>query len=150
MEKVISRSESPPSESFSPVFIVVGLLLIINPFRTLYVALSVVLPSAERLSYDTEAVGIVVMNAAYLLLSLIVPVFFVLRKRSAPFLIGVVFLANIAIVAMNGTIAQALPDAVRHRADTIRMLEMGFSGVLFVLWTAYGLSSRKARHFFVR
>jgi hypothetical protein len=131
------------------ILFLLAAFLLLNPLRVLYVTESV---AAHVFSgtHTGEASVVLAYDIAYILFSIFVPILFFLRKRVVSFLIAVIFLANMAFVALNGTVAQDLPDATRRTTDMFRMWEMGLSAVLFAAWTAYLSFSKRVRKTFVR
>ncbi len=136
-------------ERIGGILFLLAAFLLLNPLRVLYVTESV---AAHVFSgtHTGEASVVLAYDIAFILFSILVPILFFLRKRIVPFLIAVIFLANMAFVALNGTVAQDLPDATRRTTDMFRMWEMGLSAVLFTAWTAYLSFSKRVRGTFVR
>ncbi len=144
-----SEAQAQTTDRIGGVLFLLAAFLLLNPLRILYVTESVA-ATAWVNATGSETSYIIAFDIGFILFSIIVPVMFFLRKKGTPFLVATLFLANIAFVAMNGTIAQNLPAAARHTTDGFRMWEMVLSAVLFVAWTAYLLFSRRVRETFVR
>ncbi|MBL7993770.1 DUF2569 domain-containing protein [bacterium] len=131
------------------VLVLVAIMLILNPIRILYVILSVSFPAFENIP---AAIGPfeVVLNTVFLLYSLVVPVYFFQRRKSAPMLIIILFLFNMFFVAVNGTITQWLPSEIAGVAPKLRVGEFAIGAVWFLLWTVYFMISKRAKGTFVR
>lgn len=149
MDSVISNSDSRTYDRIGGILFLLAAFLLLNPLRVLYVTESV---AAHVFSgtHTGEASVVLAYDIAFILFAILVPILFFLRKRIVPFLIAVVFLANMAFVALNGTVAENLPDATRRTTDMFRMWEMGLSAVWFAAWTAYLTFSKRVRGTFTR
>lgn len=149
MDSVISNSDSRTYDRIGGILFLLAAFLLLNPLRVLYVTESV---AAHVFSgtHTGEASVVLAYDIAFILFAILVPILFFLRKRIVPFLVAVVFLANMAFVALNGTVAENLPDATRRTTDMFRMWEMGLSAVWFAAWTAYLTFSKRVRGTFTR
>jgi len=141
--------QSPSYDRIGGALFFLAAFLLLNPFRVLYVTESVA-AHAFAGTGSSEAAYVLAFNIAFVMYSLLVPALFFLRKKLTPLLVAVLFLANIIFVAINGTVAQQLPDATRHVTDIFRMWEMILSALLFTGWTPYLLFSKRVRGTFVR
>lgn len=151
MDNVIPNSDvnAPAYDRIGGILFLLAAFLLLNPLRVLYVTESVAAHAFSG-TQSGEVSVVLAYNIAYILFSILVPILFFLRRKITPFLVAVLFLANMAFVALNGTVSQDLPDATRRTTDMFRMWEMGLSAILFVAWTAYLTFSKRVRGTFVR
>ncbi|MBL7959661.1 DUF2569 domain-containing protein [bacterium] len=143
------ESNQTPYDRIGGVLILVAIMLILNPIRILYVILSVSFPAYQSIP-ESIALFEVVLNVVFLLYSLVVPVYFFQRRKSAPMLIIALFLFNMFFVAVNGTITQWLPSEIAGAAPKFRIGEFTIGAVWFLLWTVYFMISKRAKGTFIR
>ena len=148
--QALQETDSPKFSYVGGILFLLTVLLLFNPLRILYVTESVTLPAASRMESSGEAAFIILVNVAFLLYAFVVPVYFFLRKKAAPAMIIILFLINIAFVAVNGLITEWLPVAAQHTTSVFRTGEMALSAVFFLLWTLYLTSSERVHETFVR
>jgi len=149
--KALQHSESHEYGILSEaLLLVLAALLLFNPLRILYVIESITQPAYMRMENHGEAVFIMAFTIAFLVYSFVVPVYFFLHKKAAPVMIIILFLINIAFVAMSGLTTEWLPSTIQHTTNVLRTGEMALSAILFLVWTLYLTSSEHIRDTFVR
>lgn len=143
------ESNPTPYDRIGGVLILVAIMLIFNPIRILYVIISVSFPAYESVPASMGPFEII-LNVTFLLYSLVVPVYFFQRRKTAPILVIILFLLNMFFVAVNGTITQWLPAEIAGAAPKFRVGEFAVGALWFLLWTVYFMISKRAKGTFVR
>lgn len=129
---------------------ILAIILILNPLRILYVIFNVALPSYESAPSMAISQWDMPANLAFLAYSCLVVYYFFRCHRWAPAMIIVLFLLNIAFVALNGTISQWIPLREQHGAQTWRVVEFVAAAAWFLVWTLYLIGSKRVQGTFVR
>jgi hypothetical protein len=143
------ESSQTPYDRIGGVLILVAIMLILNPIRILYVILSVSFPAYQSLPASVGPFEII-LNVTFLLYSLLVPVYFFQRRKTAPVLVIILFLFNMFFVGVNGTVTQWLPSDIAGAAPKFRVGEFTVGALWFLIWTIYFMISKRAKSTFVR
>lgn len=143
------ESNPSPYEKIGGVLILVAIMLVLNPIRILYVLITVSFPAYESVPSSIGPFEII-LNVAFLLYALAVPVYFFQRRKIAPILVIVLFLFNMFFVAVNGTITQWLPSEIAGSAPKFRVGEFAIGALWFLLWAIYFMVSKRSKATFIR
>lgn len=163
----MTQTLQPPPQQYDTIggwLILLAIGLVLSPMRILLSISQDVMPAFKAETWTvlttpgTEAyhplwapilIFELVGNCAFIILSIIAAVCFFQRRRIAPKLIIIFFLANLVFVGLDFVAADFIP-ALATQSDTESIKELTRVIITCLIWVPYLLVSKRVKKTFVR